>query len=1156
MKKQIVLYLLAATVFGFSGETVRAVKVVPDIDGTFIQDGEPAVLIGPVLRSFLTYPQLRDYQSKIAPKELDYIYNQVPDAYNMRRAGFSTIGFYVSDWFQQVLGPSYRGYSDPVRGYQDFVNHDMKPEYAEKNQWRIRHPRIPNYYRNVYQQFREFRRDVRMPIYVETSSLAVIFRNFEPYRHLFSGGDAVLNTDIHGTTFAVGLLPHVRAGREAYFKAWKFIAGDYKSCGADVLCYELFNEVKYTDYSPSARNAFVGWLTRRYGTVENLNRAWNAREESFEKIAGFQNVRRSLPLYVDWSKFSEDTLAEFLAEGREAIRSVDPNAKTIVQMHAREMARNLMQNANIYKISEAMDYVNSGTGGSDFEVESPKPEDSPIAENNDISVGTSGNIIAGRLALAVAQPKGKPVINNECYIGTGYDSLFARVWTEFARGRNATYLFEWRGTYYHPSQKKTPQHEAKVAPWTMRNPYAFDPRGMYAIPKVRAELERIADVFLPRRNRARAEIAVLQSYPTVRAENSGLVPKISHEIHTPAMALEYSHYPYDIIFEEQLAERAKQYRVIVAHGVRNVYAGTLPELEKFVRDGGTLLAALEPMAHDEYAKPLKSPLFQGLRLRPAAAKIRRTAYGQSIPYVDIAAAEGWEMVNPAFAVRKYGKGRVAFLSDRTLQYGLMQWYEPLLNQCGIRPMAMLWKWKRDERTGDVEMRKASARGVTCWYMMDATVFPKLVRLRAPELENRIAVEPFDWKKRLPQNGTELLVLLPPRRRTIVLAGTPDVLSRYGSFEQGSPDELQKMFAELEKRSRRVKRIPGRAVDLRLFANKGFDNRQNFPVGIGWFEETRKDLKEIPISGEFLNGVFCDFIRFDYNGNRTCIALKSAKLPDGLTEVKDIPLSGTLRAISFFHAVTHAEPGETVMIYTIHYADGSTLDLPVVVGRNIGSWKIDSNSPEVKKLIAWKNSEGLGFFRWEWSNPEPQKEISSLSIRRINAERDCTPLVVGITVHDTGKQAVRIRQEIPADWKCSAIAEKGCYTLLRNRVRFMAPAGKALSLPPDKLKNARLCFEFNALPDEWGNILPCALLVEGYCLKDEKAVMSMSRMDTLVFLKAEYPSDTDPATWQKAEVPLSMLKCSDSQPLAGFYIQRSDKENCPVQIRNIHFEYEK
>lgn len=299
MKKNIItaaLLFSALTAFAVEAVTVKIAS-----DGTYERNGKKIFLIGPFMKNFLAYPQLREYKNNPCPEKLNYIYNEIPNAENLRKIGFNTICTMPDDTMYRVLSPNYKGFAaeNAFEGYKKFIDSDTDPNYAKQNRWRVHFPNNENYYIDIYRKAREFFRSIRMPIYIETSAANFIFNQPSVYAKFFSDGKAAFNTDLSGTVFKVGFNLYTKSGRDFYLKLWKHVAEDFTSAGADVLCYELFNEVKCVDYSPSAREAFAKWLERRHGDLETLNRRWHTSKKSFEEAAAFKPPgRRSVSMWT------------------------------------------------------------------------------------------------------------------------------------------------------------------------------------------------------------------------------------------------------------------------------------------------------------------------------------------------------------------------------------------------------------------------------------------------------------------------------------------------------------------------------------------------------------------------------------------------------------------------------------------------------------------------------------------------------------------------------------------------------------------------------------------------------------------------------------------------------------------------------------------
>ena len=204
--------------------------------------------------------------------------------------------------------------------------------------------------------------------------------------------------------------------------------------------------------------------------------------------------------------------------------------------------------------------------------------------------------------------------------------------------------------------------------------------------KAKEEIFRFAEFFVPRERNIPREVALLISFPSERyGVATGRVAK--NDIATFASALEFSHYPIDVILEEQLPEnRASRYRMILAAGVSNTYPATVGKLREFVEAGGILLLTREFMQEDEYGNPNRAwgDLFS-LEYRDAPEALPREIeldipqakllpgriVGRNVR--EILAAPGWEKLaasgpHPVLLRRPLGKGFLYLLTATMQDY--------------------------------------------------------------------------------------------------------------------------------------------------------------------------------------------------------------------------------------------------------------------------------------------------------------------------------------------------------------------------------------------------------------------------------------------------------------------------------------------------------
>ncbi len=1163
--------LLAACCLCLQWAAGHEIVFSPEL-GCYLENGKPTLLIGPADHSSIYQRWYVWQRDRDCPPELDWIYNEIPTHDSLTRMGFNTYSTTPTGTMTRVFSPDYRSYDaeDPVKGNCRFIDSFKGKPFYKSVRWMAYLTRGDDMYPKGFAEYREFLRTVDYPVYIDYHNLAYLFRNPEWFSEFFADGAAAFNPDAGNSAFTLGFSLACPSGREAYLKTWKHAAEEVYRSGVNGAYFEFFNEPKYFEYTPNSRKNFALWLEKRYGTVAEMNRVWRTRYPSFaEPAAAFTpNGANPRGLKIDWTKFSCDAVQELLREGRETVRSVDPSIKTGVQRLGGGSIRSLWDNFNFYDNTTLLDLVLTGTGGSAYINAEAKEPGAPFGVNDNTML--HDDLINPQLCLALAA--GKPVINNETYIGRSYDSLHGTLWSEMIRGRNVVYLFWWRK--WDP--KYTQEEDARRASYHLLNRKTFDPSGWKAITDFRKELETAGEFFLPRVRRAKSETAVLFSWPSRRMESARNTEKtVDDGYGTAALGLTFAHYPYDAIYEEQLAERAKNYRAIIVNGVHSVAPESLKALKKFVAGGGILIAGLDLPLSDEYGHALAGDLF-GLTVKrqPETGGSQELQLGQRaikvIPSVSIGKRQGWSTElslgsRPVLLSRREGKGRVYFAAFRTNDYGFAAFAEWLLRKNGVEPAGRLLNEAGTDLEADVELLRADHEGVIAWYLMNTSSYPKLVRLEYAGSETAAAIEIYDRKRSLPRGGSGFTLLLPPQRRTVLFSGAPETLqAKFGDFAPIGVEELRGLAEALLIQKRAAgPEIPGAPLDLTTFCNYGFTNPQSFsPDTVAWFEGNERGLQETPWEPVRLQGVSCRLIRWDFNQNRTTIALQSRHLPDAPAEVKGIPVNAKLRAVSFFHAVTHAVNGSRAMTYRVHYADGQTVELPMTVGNEIGSWKLDANPPEAKKRIAWRNSAGRGFFRYEWINPEPQNEILSIDVAGGTPGLESTPLTTAITVHEAPPPRTAV--PVPKEWVLASGAWNGELAAKGNStVSLRSPDRAPLAIPKEKFRSGRLSFEVNAGQDEWGVYRS---LRNVYCrihgLKDGKSYPTAGpgRNASAAFLN-RLPIDTDPETWQEVVIPLDILATAeqgvtlDNAFQIDFIRYNDAPANVPLFIRNIRFEYE-
>jgi hypothetical protein len=134
---------------------------------------------------------------------------------------------------------------------------------------------------------------------------------------------------------------------------------------------------------------------------------------------------------------------------------------------------------------------------------------------------------------------------------------------------------------------------------------------------------------------------------------------------------------------------------------------------------------------------------------------------------------------------------------------------------------------------------------------------------------------------------------------------------------------------------------------------------------------------------------------------------AAGLPDSVT---GIPVGALAARVHILHAVQQAVMlGNTVGAYAVRYADGSSIRIRVVYGRDVANWWSFSKAPPelpTNAEIAWSGSNDaidlnpgmqvqVRLFAMTWINPYPDRRIATIDAMSNNTT--CDPFLVAITL---------------------------------------------------------------------------------------------------------------------------------------------------------------
>ena len=982
-------------------------EVKVDKNGNYLVDGKPRFLVGAQVGE-------GGLKQECLPTpgygpDLKWLYEDVPVYENAQRAGLDTIGYYTSDgWIK------------------DSISKDFKSMRASKEDEAMLDRLITG---------------AKLPLYVDYSimpswhgALATpsgLAKFKIPAEALNAGGyDKESN---HWVPYSA---THPE-GRKLYRLMWQDGARQIVRDGADVLFYELFNESAYDDPSPYNRGLFVQRLKARYGVVESLNKTWRTHYKSFEEVGSFKSRSDNPALLVEWCKFMEDCFVDLCSEGIKDIKEIDkrPDLAFCVQALGMDFYRVIPNsNVNLYKLSKILNCTSTptggGIGGTGMTVEPARSIDATF------SVDLPEGMIMRHFLLAISD--GKPIHDGEAYIGAHRKGIDNHMWLQLARGGNAAYAFQWgkRGwdklwwSTKDPNgqavEGRTPEGGRKMAeimPYKILNPYAAQTKDLLGLMDFKTDLYKVDDIFVPRENRQPASIAVLLSFPTERYSQASGNPA-HNEIKSYAAALEFAHYPIDVLPEEMLSTKLGTYKVLVAGGVENIYPESVKPLKDFVAGGGILVLGCEAMSLDEYGNPADWGGLLDLNLGAKASGVSASELSLSISqspllpgklkaklYRAASPSASWEALGsangaPLLFRKAFGKGFIYWIDAKMPEYGLSSLLYGILDKAGIAPSCTVVRSSDGQLSPNLEIQKFSTKDFTGYFIYNWDKCPKLVKFSSPEtLLGKSLVDPVSFKS-FPISDGQAALCLGPLDKAVLICGSPAGLEhRFGKLAAANPAVEYESLKELAKAasSAKVFKFPvdeAKTVplDLKPFANRGFEDSIAHDGKGGWTDQGENCLRGVEsIWGrQVFCGVPFDIIRYDMNAGNACIVMSSKNIINAPEKVAGIPVGEKVKAIYFLQTTAWTKTGEQAMSYVLHHPDGSTTTVPVVCGVAIDDWWFSGEHSIMKDAhIAWRNSENKGFYAWRWENPAPEKQIDSIDI--VSANGDPIPIVIAITI---------------------------------------------------------------------------------------------------------------------------------------------------------------
>ena len=909
-------------------------------NGTFILDGKATFFMGPLAAS---YCMDRDFSPRANPLGIQHpAYLQKPDAEIFRLLGFNT--YHLCD-----------------------IIHDRT---------------FTTNFRKERQDSRDFNAGLPgVPSVMDMSIGRTPMLDPEKEERL-----AQQNPDWH---VYIPFCPEHPEVRKYYERRCRAQAEEALAAGYNVFSYELINESNYNCFCDFNRKAFAEAMKKEYGTLDALNRAWGTSLKSFDAVAWLP-VRDMIESRNQWCQFAAERYIRFLLELKDNIRKVDQrnNVFFTEQLALQNVYSARGAGMDYRRIADVMDVI-THEGGMRFGNSAARQtgnvmEDAACAENR-------AYLYVSDFFDAIATARGKAVMNDEYYcarfdfgkrVPSRRIDMVSALWSEIFHGSSGALLYSWDKRFWEYKDFEGAKQNVingGYKAYSYLNPWNWPPDQLDFGKMFFSELEPYREKLLPAPRKPGASVALFHCHPSMRLEGYGKY-SFQQKMFNWHEALLAAQFPLQIVFEEELERGLPEgIAALVVPEATYVTAQTIPAITRFIERGGIVIADNGAFTHDTHGRAIAAPAGAIIRLDAAAgdsgsalvAQLERAGVRRHGTLVE----DGKPLRGPDLQLIDRGSFKMVFL----------------LNMADtIHRFPILKLFPKED---------------TPFYLCDA-VRRELI---LPEHGQT-------WSKAELERG--VFIIIPPQERVLLTLQTakPEGFTpvtqeaiRQRALPLKNADDIR--IAEENARREQVRREREEArvwhgvdthqcrpLDLAKAANMAFADEVPGDQKGGWFDQGNIDYADMPLGEIHAAGIPFTIIDPARNGGRAAIVLNGSFRPYFPESAEAIAVGGKVKRLYFLHTAGWGDkPGTAVMLYRIHYTDGTSADVPVRMKQEINSWGEIEHLPAAKIAVERTNPVKKHLQCFAWTNPHPEKAVSSLDI--ISLKTGAVPAIVAITAEN-------------------------------------------------------------------------------------------------------------------------------------------------------------
>ncbi len=260
----------------------------------------------------------------------------------------------------------------------------------------------------------------------------------------------------------------------------------------------------------------------------------------------------------------------------------------------------------------------------------------------------------------------------------------------------------------------------------------------------------------------------------------------------------------------------------------------------------------------------------------------------------------------------------------------------------------------------------------------------------------------------------------------------------------------------------------RRIDLAPWANDSFVHSEEHP---GWSRDRNNDLAALPKGDVCFEGIPF-LIHPDSPGMEKSVVMVGARKdkPYYPAEIKGIRIGCRARYLSFLHCAVELDGGAAALVgrYVLHYADGTSEEIPLLCDKNIGGWWHATDLPDA--AVAWsganKRCTDVGIYSMLHLPSALDKEIASVDF---HSKGNVILALAAVTAVVAASSDCRDPESDGGD-ECAEVNARldmleGKYSKLEAEWRRILPAyvttdstdeicGMAFGLPVDYLRRLR------------------------------------------------------------------------------------------------------